>query len=127
MFVLLFDYTCLCLCVFCLFILNIVHIINVGIWARTEGVITSLVHVVVGVLVLVAGHIARLVDDVLATGNAFALAGLVKTLLGRASVLGRIRQSVDGGRRFASLNVECEDKLHICMFKSSFIVTHTDD
>lgn len=60
----------------------------------------------VGILVLIASHIARLVDQILATGNALAFACLIKTLLGSASVLGGVRQPIDGGCSLASLYVE---------------------
>lgn len=84
------------------FILSIVQIINVGVFVE-ELELVALVHVVVSVLMLVAGHVARLVDDVLATGNALSLARFIESLLRRAGVLGRVRQPVDGSRCFASL------------------------
>lgn len=58
---------------------------------------------VVGVLVLVTLHIARLVGQVLSAGNPLALSSFVKALLVRAGVLADVRQSVHGGGRFSSL------------------------
>lgn len=50
----------------------------------------DLVYTAVRVLVLVSGHITRLFDHILASGDTFALAGLVETLLWCARILGGV-------------------------------------
>lgn len=45
---------------------------------------------IVCVLVLITGHIARSVDEIFPTCDSFPLAGLIEALLVRPSVLGRI-------------------------------------
>lgn len=50
-----------------------------------------------GVLVLVAGHVARAVDEVFPAGDALALPALVEPLLVGAGILASVRQPVHGG------------------------------
>ena len=63
----------------------------------------ELVGFVVGVFVLVALHVARLVRQVLSASDSSAFTTLVETLLVRACVLADVRQSVHCGGRFPSL------------------------
>ena len=70
---------------------------------------------VVGVFVLVALHVARLVRQVLSTSDSFASTTLVETLLMRARVLADVRQSVHCGGCFPSLKEKysCNDRIII--------------
>lgn len=64
---------------------------------------SPLVTSVVGVLVLVATHIAGVIDQVAPAGDALALSGGIEALLVRAGVLAGIRQPIHGSCRLSSL------------------------
>lgn len=72
---------------------------RLGLWRNSKAMesVNTLVWLVVGVFVLVAGDVSGGVDELLAAGDALALAGGVEALLVRAGVLARVRQSVHGG------------------------------
>lgn len=73
-------------------------------WGEVGGAVgVTLVGSIVGILVLVATHIARAIDQVASAGNAFALAGGIEAFLVRARVLAGIRQPVHSGSSLASL------------------------
>lgn len=47
-------------------------------------------YIIVSVLVLIAGHVSRVIDDVLPACDSFSFARLIETLLRRSGVFGRV-------------------------------------